>query len=552
MRRHALAAAALVALAVVLAALPIGSDVYEGGEAREGLVVREMLRTGDWILPLWNGSVVPSKPPLFHWLAAGAAALTGTGVSEHTLRAPSIVLAGLVVLLVFLAGRAWGGGKVAFMAALVLATTPQFLNEAGDGRVDMTLTTAITGAQLAFVHALGGGGGPTRLVLALCLALAMLAKGPVGPGLVGLTALVSALTNRRLGPALRLVRPLPVLVFLAVAGGWYGLAYHHRGMDFVAKQIVSENGEALLGSSRFPYRSPLFYLAPLVLAGLPWTLVLPWALARGWRSGDLARRHAVAWAAVVLVFFSLAPLKRAAYLLPLRPALALVIGWWIAEAAEEERPAGAWVAVGRGLAVVAAAGLLALAAAAGAVHWGLVPGVSLIEQGARHEIDAATYLRVVAAAWAAVGAVGLAGALAAALAARALGRARWREAALAIATAVACTTVVVYGLFVPARAAQKSVKPFAHAVRDRLRPDDPLALLAGDEEIPFIFHVGRNVPVLAPAGARPRDDVPAGYYILDQARWRAWKAPAGWEEVLASPHLFSTHRHDLVLVRRRR
>src|SRR5205823_6954831 len=100
-------------------------------------------------------------------------------------------------------------------------------------------------------------------------------------------------------------------------------------------------------------------------------------------------------------FFSLAPLKRAAYLLPLRPALALVIGWWIAEAAEEERPAGAWVAVGRGLAVVAAAGLLALAAAAGAVHWGLVPGASLIEQGARHEIDAATYLRVVAAAWAA-------------------------------------------------------------------------------------------------------------------------------------------------------
>src|SRR5947208_11447434 len=106
MRRHVLAAAALVALAVVLAALPIGSDVYEGGEAREGLVVREMLRTGDWILPL------------FHWLAAGAAALAGAGVTEPTLRAPSILLAGLVVLLVFLAGRAWGREQVGFLAAL--------------------------------------------------------------------------------------------------------------------------------------------------------------------------------------------------------------------------------------------------------------------------------------------------------------------------------------------------------------------------------------------------------------------------------------------------
>src|SRR5438046_5657699 len=475
MRRSVLAATALVALAVVLAALPIGSDVYEGGGSREGLVVREMLRTGDWILPLWNGSVVPSKPPLFHWLAAGAAALTGAGVTEHTLRVPSIALAGLVVRLVFLAGRAWSGEQVGFLAALVLATTPQFLNEAGDGRVDMTLTTAITGAQLAFVHALGGGGGPTRLVLALCLALAMLAKGPVGPGLVGLTALVSALTNRRLGPALRLVRPLPVLVFLAVAGGWYGLAYHHRGMDFVAKQIVSENGEALLGSSRFPYRSPLFYLAPLVLAGLPWTLVLPWALARGWRSGDLARRHAVVWAAVVLVFFSLAPLKRAAYLLPLRPALALVVGWWLAEAAEEERPAGGWVAVARALAVVAATGLLALAATAGAVRWGLVPSARLIEQGARHEIDAAMYLRVVAAAWAAIGALGLAGALAAALAARALGRARWREAALAPAAAGARATGGVRRRSAPPRAAQTPVAPCALPAGERRAHEDPPA-----------------------------------------------------------------------------
>src|SRR5881396_3901450 len=428
MRRHVLAAAALVALAVVLAALPIGSDVYQGGEAREGLVVREMLRTGDWILPLWNGSVMPSKPPLFHWLAAAAAALTGAGVTEPTLRAPSIALAGLVVLLVFLAGRAWGGEQVGCMAALVLATTPQFLNEGGDGRVDMTLTTAVTGAQLAFVDALRGGGGPTRLVLALCLALAMLAKGPVGPGLVGLTALVSALTNRRLGPALRLVRPLPVLIFLAVAGGWYGLAYLHRGMDFVAKQIISENGEALLGGSRFPYRSPLYYLGPLVVGGLPWTLVLPWALARGWRSGELPRRHAVAWAGVVFLFFSLAPLKRAAYLLPLRAALALVIGWWLAEVAEEERTPGRLVVAARGLALAAAAGGLGLAAAAAAVHWGCVPSASLIEAGARREVDVAAYLRVAAAAWAAIAALGLAGGAAAALAARALGGARWRGA----------------------------------------------------------------------------------------------------------------------------
>src|SRR5205823_14435150 len=87
-RALVLRGAALVALTVALGARAIDSDVYEGGEAREALVAREMLDTGDWILPLWNGSVVPSKPPLFHWLVTGASRLAGGQVTERTLRAP--------------------------------------------------------------------------------------------------------------------------------------------------------------------------------------------------------------------------------------------------------------------------------------------------------------------------------------------------------------------------------------------------------------------------------------------------------------------------------
>jgi hypothetical protein len=102
---------------------------------------------------------------------------------------------------------------------------------------------------------------------------------------------------------------------------------------------------------------------------------------------------------------------------------------------------------------------------------------------------------------------------------------------------------------VPARAAQKTVRPFATDVAARVPPDERLALLTHDEEIPFIFYVGRHVAVLGEAGGRP-PDVRPGWYVLDQQRWRAWAAPAGWEEVLASPHLFSRHRRDLVLVRR--
>ncbi|TMA60016.1 MAG: hypothetical protein E6J75_01955 [Deltaproteobacteria bacterium] len=537
--------AALGALTVVLGARAIDSDVYEGGEAREALVAREMLDTGDWILPLWNGSVVPSKPPLFHWLVASSARLTGGQVTVRTLRAPSVVLGGVVVVVVFLAGLAWGGAEVGTFAALVLVTTPQFLTEASDGRVDMTLTAAVTGAQVAVVQALGVRRG-ARLVLALCLAFAMLAKGPIGPGLVGLTALAFAARERQLRPVLGLVRPLPVLLFVVVAGGWYALAYAHRGMDFVAKQILSENGEALLGSSRFPYRSPLYYVALLVLGGFPWTLVVPWAAARAW-GGERPRRYAVVWAATVFIFFSIAPLKRAAYLLPLRPALALVVGWWLAEAAREAEPATRLSGAARTLAHAVTAGALLAAASAIAVGHGLVSTASIRDVALRYEIDVDAYARTIAARQLEIVALALAAALAGAHAARALGRARWRRATFATAAAVAGVALLALGVFVPARAAQKSIRPFALAVRARLQPTDRLSLFTGEEEIPFIFYVGRRVRL---ASGRPVELAP-GYYVLDQERWGAWGRRPGWEEVLRSAHVFSRHRRDLVLVRRR-
>ena len=60
-------------------------------EAREAQVVETILREGEWILPLRNG-IIPSKPPLFHWVAALLSILLG-GVSEFSVRLPSHLFA---------------------------------------------------------------------------------------------------------------------------------------------------------------------------------------------------------------------------------------------------------------------------------------------------------------------------------------------------------------------------------------------------------------------------------------------------------------------------
>ena len=75
---------------------------YTRNEAREGLVVWEMARTGNWTLPKINGDYIPFKPPLFHWMGVLVAKITGR-VDEFTIRFPSALLATLGVLLTYFA-----------------------------------------------------------------------------------------------------------------------------------------------------------------------------------------------------------------------------------------------------------------------------------------------------------------------------------------------------------------------------------------------------------------------------------------------------------------
>ncbi len=81
---------------------------YTKGEPREATVVWEIYTTGEWILPLRNGHIIPSEPPLFHWLGALISLAWGT-VNELTVRLPSALLAIVGVLLTYRVGAVlWG------------------------------------------------------------------------------------------------------------------------------------------------------------------------------------------------------------------------------------------------------------------------------------------------------------------------------------------------------------------------------------------------------------------------------------------------------------
>jgi 4-amino-4-deoxy-L-arabinose transferase-like glycosyltransferase len=343
--------AALVVWALIACFNRLGNaPVVITNEAREGVYARAMLASGDFVAPsvsnhLENGEWIPDKPPLFHWLAAGATwtrslfhqpIVSGEGLArqfdEWTLRAPSALAASLLIFSTVVAGTPLVGGRASLLGAAMLLTTFFFSYQARFGRVDMLFTSLATLATL-----LAGGAmveqRPRRLCFAGVVAgLAMLAKGPLGlllPTLAcgGFLALGPSLLRwPRAG-----LRALPwrtaLVAALAVALPWYGLANWASRGAVMRSHLFAENLEQFVGMGGRMHES--FYLGAWIVDSLPWNLLALFALGAVWRRREPGAVFCSIWWIAVLAFFHIAAYKRRAYLLPALPAEALVAGWYV-------------------------------------------------------------------------------------------------------------------------------------------------------------------------------------------------------------------------------
>ncbi len=357
------AAAAIAAVWALLSLWGLGdAPFHTKGEPREALVVWEMDHGSSWILPYRNGSELPSKPPLFHWLGAVTAKMRGT-LDEWSVRFPSAITSLLGAWLVLLTGSILWSVGAGLCAGLVLLTSFEWARAATTGRVDMVLTFGLELAFVSFLLFLRRRNPRWLLPLYLGIALSILGKGPVGAVLPGLLVIVVCVLSRDVTPLqqLRLLRGF--LLVALVGGSWYVLAYFQGGYDFFYKQVLDENVFRFLGSKQLSggHRHPAWRLYLLLLVGLlPWTLLLPAVVARVRRKrADLSAQGGVGylllWFVVVLGFYSIPASKRSVYLLALYPAAALLVGWFVAAARDDKHPSP-WLGRVLVLAAPAAAG----------------------------------------------------------------------------------------------------------------------------------------------------------------------------------------------------
>jgi len=331
--------AALLFLAAVAIFEPAGSGLAEPDETRYAEIPREMLATGDFVVPRLNGLPYFEKPPLLYWADAAAFRLLGT--TPWAARLPTR-LAGLgTVALVVLAAGAGARRRDGLAAGILLLASPiGFLlvrTNLTDGLLTFFLTATLLAARAAIERR--EENRPWRMLAAAAGAAAagaFLTKGLIALVLPGLVLLVwAAATGRLRGLFALLASPAP-LVFLVLATPWFVLV-ERRHPGFLHFFFVHEHFQRFATGAAKRAGPPYYFVPVFVLGFLP-GLAFFLAPLRGASRRRDPRFFFLVWFAVVFVFFSVSRSKLPPYLFPAIPAAAVLAGG----VAAEPRRRGPW------------------------------------------------------------------------------------------------------------------------------------------------------------------------------------------------------------------
>lgn len=298
-------------------------------EAMHASTSKDMVLSGDWVTPQYNGQNFYDKPPFYNWLAA--ISFLFFGFTEFAARLPA-ALSGLgCVMITYWLGRRMFGPVAAFLSALVLATSAEYLVLSRVVVHDISLvffdTLALTLFYVGYTDERHRK--PAFLSGYAALGFAVLAKGPVGLAIPVMIIGLFLLCKKQLRFISEMQIGWGLLIFIAVASPWYILV-GLRNPDYTEYFFLKQNiGSFLSQQSRHP--KPFYYYIPVLMGGLfPWSLFLPLAVFRALR--DWGASHgdgvifALIWFGVVFIFFSMASSKLGTYILPLFPAASLLVG----------------------------------------------------------------------------------------------------------------------------------------------------------------------------------------------------------------------------------
>jgi 4-amino-4-deoxy-L-arabinose transferase-like glycosyltransferase len=332
----------LLSLGLLLIATGVGlRDPWPADEPRFALVARDMVMTGDWLLPRVGGDIYADKPPLFFWLIALGLQMTQSLRASFLL--PSLLSGlGCVVLVYDLARRLWSR-ETGLIAGALLLLTVQFVWEARQAQIDATLCFWTTLSLYGLLRHLLLG--PQWRWYAIGWAAAGFGVITKGVGFLPLLVLLpfSLLRSPHWSPRVSGGSPARWLVgplaFLLAVSLWLVpilVAAHTNPVVAAYRDEILFRQTLDRYANAWHHREPFWYFFVNVIPvmWLPLTALLPWFVPK-WRQAlrdsDLRIALLLSWTMLVVLFFSFSSGKRGVYVLPAAPAFALACAPYAAD-----------------------------------------------------------------------------------------------------------------------------------------------------------------------------------------------------------------------------
>jgi 4-amino-4-deoxy-L-arabinose transferase-like glycosyltransferase len=308
-------------LLVVVVTLSIhlgGFPLFDPDEGRNAEVGREMALTNDYVMPRLDGLPYLDKPVVY--FAAEAAAMEVLGPTETAARLPAFLFTLATAALCFWFARRTGGDP--WIAAIVMLAMPLTIAFSRTVIFDSVLSFFIVLAMMAFYLAVENVDlrAHWAALAWLAIGLGVITKGPVAIALPLLVAIPYAIWRRRFGA---LWSWLGLVAFVLAVAPWVW-AISRVVPDFLHYVLVTETAQRL-ATKALKRTGPPWYFIPYLIGGaLPWSLVLLGA-PRSIDRRDRASLYLLLWVVIPFLFFSLSQSKRPQYILPLMPAIALLV-----------------------------------------------------------------------------------------------------------------------------------------------------------------------------------------------------------------------------------
>lgn len=307
--------------------------LFTPDEGRYSEVAREMVVSGNYITPYLNEVVFLDKPILYYWLQASAIQLFG--LKEWALRLWPAIFGVFGCFITYCTSRALFSRRTGILSATILATSPLYFGAAHYANLDLEVAVLISTSLCFFLLGIEYQKRYLFVLAYLFTGLAFLTKGLIGLAFPALIIGTYILILNQFRIILRSHLILGLFLIFIISAPWYFLV-QKENPQFFHYFFILQQFSRFLTKADFNNQSIIWFYVPIILAGfVPWSLFTIQAFYVSFKSvlEDRKQHHKelffLLWFVIVFAFFSIPKSKTVGYILPVFPALAILLGHFI-------------------------------------------------------------------------------------------------------------------------------------------------------------------------------------------------------------------------------